>query len=94
MMARKEEATAVNMIGGSLFDMGHVSYVPIPALICSVSHSRLNRPRDSEQPPTLDRPRDGSLVLCIAQFGHVGNVPHDLFTEVRGTSALKVLLFP
>ena len=60
--------------------VGHVSYVPVPALSYSVSPSRLSRPLDGEQSPNLDRPLD----LCFTQFGHVGNVPHD-----RGATYLQ-----
>ncbi len=73
--------TAVNMMEGGLFGVGHVSYVPVPALICPVSPSRLDPPPDGEQCPDWDHPRDGSFGLCFSQFGHVGNVPHD-----RGTN--------
>ena len=55
-----------------LIDVGNVSYVPVPVLIGSVSPSRLRRPLDGEQAA-----HDGSFDWCFAQFGHVGNVPHD-----------------
>ena len=78
----------MNMIEGGLFDVGHVSYVPVPVLTSSVSPSRHNRPLDCEQTPDQDRQHDGSFDMCFAQFGHVGNVPHNrgpnVFTAVAG----------
>ena len=83
------EATGVNLIESGLFDVGHVSYVPISVLTSPVSLSRLTRSLDSEQTPDHSRQQDGSFDLCFAQFGHVGNVPHD-----RGASMFTAVALP
>ena len=75
---REGEASAMNMIEGGLFDVGHVSYVPVSASIGAVSPPRLERPLDGDLSPDRDRPHDGSFDLCFAQVRHVGNVPHGL----------------